>query len=158
LRIGSGFDIHRLVPNRALLLGGVQIPFELGLEGHSDGDALMHAVIDALLGAANLGDIGMFFPPGDSRTKNISSSVMIARVMELLSQKSYQVVNVDTVLICEKPQLSPHYAAIKKSLADLLKVDVECVSVKAKTAEKLGDIGAGKAIAAQAVALLELGA
>lgn len=155
LRIGTGFDIHRLVPDRPLRLGGVHIPFELGLEGHSDGDALIHAVIDALLGAVSLGDIGIFFPPGESHTKNISSSVMMAKAIELISQSGYQVVNVDTVVICESPKLSDHYVAIKQSLADLLKVDLACVGVKAKTAEKLGDIGAGKAIAVQAVALLE---
>ena len=155
LRIGTGFDIHRLVPDCPLRLGGVHIPFELGLEGHSDGDALIHALIDALLGAASLGDIGIFFPPGESRTKNISSPVMLGEVMELLFQKGYQVINVDTVVICERPQLSGHYGAIKQSLADLLKIDSDCVSVKAKTAEKLGDIGAGRAIAVQAVALIE---
>jgi 2-C-methyl-D-erythritol 2,4-cyclodiphosphate synthase len=155
LRIGNGFDIHRLVPDRPLLLGGVHIPFELGLEGHSDGDALIHAVIDALLGAASLGDIGMFFPPGEASTKNIESPVMIAEVMELLAQKNYQVVNVDTVIICEHPKLSPHYQAIKTSLSHLLKIDPARVSIKAKTAEKLGDIGAGRAIAVQAVVLLE---
>jgi 2-C-methyl-D-erythritol 2,4-cyclodiphosphate synthase len=155
LRIGNGFDIHRLVPDRPLLLGGLHIPFEFGLEGHSDGDALIHAVIDALLGAANLGDIGMFFPPGEARTKNMSSTLMIAKVLELLSKSSYQIVNIDTVVICESPKLSEHYQAIKQSLSALLKIDLERVSVKAKTAEKLGDIGAGKAIAVQAVVLLE---
>ena len=143
------------MPDRELRLGGVHIPFELGLEGHSDGDALIHAIIDALLGAASLGDIGIFFPPGETAIKGIKSPVMLAKVLELLSEKSYKIVNVDTVVICEKPQLSGHYPAIRQTLADLLKLDIECVSVKAKTAEKLGDIGAGKAIAAQAVALLE---
>jgi len=156
LRIGTGFDIHRLVPDRELRIGGIHIPFELGLEGHSDGDALIHAVIDALLGAASLGDIGIFFPSSEAAIKNIKSPVMLAKVLELLTSKGYKVVNVDTVVICEKPQLSGHYPAIKQSLADLLKIDLDCVSVKAKTMEKLGDIGAGKAIAAQAVALLEL--
>jgi len=155
LRIGNGFDVHRLVPDRELRLGGVHIPFELGLEGHSDGDALIHAIIDALLGAASLGDIGIFFPPGQAAIKNIKSPVMLAKVLELLTQKGYKIVNVDTVVICEKPQLSGHYPAIKRSLADLLKIDLECVSVKAKTMETLGDIGAGKAIAVQAVALID---
>lgn len=155
LRIGTGFDIHRLVPDRELRLGGIHIPFELGLEGHSDGDVLIHAVIDALLGAASLGDIGIFFPPSEAAIKNIKSPVMLAKVLELLTSKGYKAVNIDTVVFCEKPQLSGHYLAIKQSLADLLKIDLDCVSVKAKTMEKLGDIGAGKAIAAQAVALLE---
>jgi len=156
LRIGTGFDIHKLVHNRPLLLGGVTIPFELGLEGHSDGDALIHAVIDALLGAASLGDIGIFFPPGQAKTKDISSLAMLRQVMELLTEKGFVVVNVDANVICESPKLSPHYGEIKNSLAKLLSLSTDCVSVKAKTAEKLGEIGAGKAIAVQAVALLEI--
>jgi len=155
LRIGTGFDIHRLVPNRQLRLGGVTIPFALGLEGHSDGDALIHAVIDALLGAANLGDIGMLFPPGQVKTKDLNSAVMINKVMELLAEKGFQIVNVDTNVICQNPKLSVHYGAIKTSLAELLSLGEDCVSVKAKTAEELGEIGAGKAIAVQAVALLQ---
>ena len=156
LRIGTGFDVHRLVPNRQLCLGGIVIPFELGLAGHSDGDVLVHAVIDALLGAASLGDIGIFFPPGEPETKDMMSGDMLTYVVNLLEKKNYVVINIDTVVICERPRLSNYYASIKKNFANLLNIDVGRVNVKAKTAEQLGEIGAGQAIAAQAVALLEL--
>ena len=155
LRIGTGFDVHRLVPGRPLLLGGLHIPFELGLEGHSDGDALIHAIIDALLGAACLGDIGIFFPPTDDRIKNIHSADMMRQVIKVLKDKGWSVINVDAVVICEKPKLSGLYRQIAESLSKLIDIDIERVSVKAKTAEKLGEIGTGNALAVQAVALIE---
>jgi 2-C-methyl-D-erythritol 2,4-cyclodiphosphate synthase len=153
MRVGTGFDVHRLVPDVPLKLGGAAIPFHLGLEGHSDGDVLIHAVIDALLGASNLGDIGLLFPE-DETVRGMDSTIMLTKVVDLLAENSYEVVNVDAVIICEAPKLSGHYQTICSSLGSLLKTDASRVSVKAKTAERLGEIGKGEAIAAQCVVLL----
>jgi len=153
MRVGTGFDVHRLAPDVPLKLGGASIPYHLGLEGHSDGDVLIHAVIDALLGASNLGDIGLLFPE-DTTKKGMDSTIMLSKVAELLAENSYEVVNVDAVIICEQPKLSGHYQTICQSMGALLKTDVSRVSVKAKTAERLGEIGKGEAIAAQCVVLL----
>lgn len=155
MRIGNGFDIHRLVQGRKLILAGVEIPHDKGVDGHSDGDALTHAVIDALLGAAAQGNIGTWFPPTDPSIKGISSFEMLAAVLKKLNELNYVIANVDTVVICEKPKLSPHYEVMRESLARALKVDREQVSVKATTAERLGPIGQGEAIAVQAVVLIE---
>jgi 2-C-methyl-D-erythritol 2,4-cyclodiphosphate synthase len=154
MRVGTGFDVHRLVPDVPLKLGGASIPFHLGLEGHSDGDVLVHAVIDALLGASNLGDIGLMFPPDDPAIAGINSADMLSKVVDLLAENGYEVVNVDAVIICEEPKLSGHYQTICNSMGQLLKTDASRVSVKAKTAERLGEIGKGEAIAAQCVVLL----
>lgn len=155
MRIGNGFDVHRLVEGRKLILGGIEIPHDRGVEGHSDGDALTHAIIDALLGASAQGNIGTWFPPSDPSIKGISSFDMLSAVLEKLQELGYSVVNVDSVVICEKPKLSPYYEKMRQSLAGVLKIDIDQVSVKATTSERLGPIGQGDAIAVQAVALLD---
>lgn len=154
MRVGLGWDIHRLVEGRQLKLGGVNIPFDRGLHGHSDGDALVHAVIDALLGAACLGDIGSWFPPEDPAYKDADSLTMLAKVREELKRRNFQISNIDCVIICEKPKLKPHYETMRKTMSDCLAIDHDSLSVKATTAEGLGEIGEGSAIAAKAVALI----
>jgi 2-C-methyl-D-erythritol 2,4-cyclodiphosphate synthase len=153
LRVGIGYDVHRLVAGRPLLLGGVSIPFELGLEGHSDADVLTHAVIDALLGAAGLGNIGQHFPDSDERYRGASSLDLLSSSRELLG--IYSVVNVDAVVIAQAPRLQPHLEAMAQNLARGLGVEPEQVSVKATSPEGVGALGRGEGIAAQAVALLE---
>ena len=155
MRIGTGFDIHRLVAGRKLVLGGVELDFDRGLEGHSDGDALTHAVIDALLGAAALGDIGVWFPPDDMQHKGADSLDMLRRVKALLDEHEFAISNIDATIICEKPKLSPHFETMRQKLAEVLNLPLEQVSVKATTMERLGPIGQGQAIAAQAVALID---
>ncbi len=154
MRIGTGYDVHRLVSGRALIIGGIEIDYHLGLEGHSDGDPLTHSIIDALLGAAALGDIGMHFPPGDPRFKGSNSLVLLGHVYELLSERGYRIVNIDSTIICESPKMSPFFDRMRATLAACLHVDVDALSVKATTTEKLGYIGRGEAIAAEAVALI----
>jgi 2-C-methyl-D-erythritol 2,4-cyclodiphosphate synthase len=154
VRIGNGYDIHRLVEGRPLILGGVTVPYEKGLEGHSDGDVLTHAIINALLGALALGDIGMHFPPGDARFKGINSQDMLRHTQKLLETKGQKIVNIDSMIVCERPKLSPLYAAMREALSKTLAIDVDSISVKASTAEGLGTIGGGLAIAAHAVALV----
>lgn len=154
MRIGTGWDIHRLVENRPLIIGGVQIPHSLGEAGHSDGDVLLHALIDALLGAAALGDIGSHYPPSDDQWKNISSLELLRITLDKL--EGWEIVNVDTTVILEHPKLRPHIQAIRYSLAQACNITIEQVSVKAKTAEGvLGEIGQGMAIIAQASVLLK---
>ena len=153
-RIGIGYDIHRLVEGRKLILGGVEIPFEKGLLGHSDSDVLTHAICDALLGAAALGDIGSHFPDNDPQFAGASSLDMLARVVEVLRERGYQVANVDSTVMTERPRLAPHIGAIRHKLAAVLQVAVEQVSVKAKTNEKLDAVGQGEAMTAQAIALI----
>ena len=154
-RIGIGCDYHRLVEGRKLILGGVEIPFSKGLAGHSDGDVLTHAICDALLGAAGLGDIGQHFPDTDPQWKDASSLALLARVVELIHKQGYLIVNVDTVVIAQEPKLAPHFAVIREKLARALAVEPEFVNIKAKTTEGFEAVGRGEAIAAQAVALLE---
>jgi len=155
IRVGTGFDIHRLVLERKLILGGVHVPFNMGLEGHSDGDVLIHAIIDALLGAAALGDIGIFFPVGDAQFANADSAAMLAMVKGWLTERSYAIINIDSVIICERPKLATLYPRMQVRLSEVLGIEANQISVKAKTAEGLGDIGKGDAIAAQACALIE---
>lgn len=155
MRVGTGFDIHRLVEGTPLVLGGVTIPFEKGLEGHSDGDALTHAIVDALLGAACLGDIGVHFPPGDEKHKNANSIDFLNHVTDLLDGKMFNIQNVDATIICETPKMSPHYEAMRQNLSKAMRISMEQVSIKSKTMEKIGPIGEGLAIACQAVALIE---
>lgn len=155
MRIGIGFDIHRLVDGRSLLLGGVKIPHAKGLLGHSDGDVLLHALCDALLGAIGAGDIGSYFPDTDPKWKGASSVQFIDRAMELVSRRSLRVANVDAVILAEEPKLSPHRAAIQRLVAQMLRVKDDRINVKAKTMEKLGPIGEGEAMAATVVVLLE---
>jgi 2-C-methyl-D-erythritol 2,4-cyclodiphosphate synthase len=155
LRIGTGYDIHRLVLARRLMLGGVHIPFDQGLEGHSDGDVLLHAIIDALLGAAGLGDIGLFFPSTDEKIANIASTLLLSDVLNRLKQKNYAIVNIDCVVICERPKLSQYYVAMQATISKTLACDPQQINVKAKTADGIGEIGKGDAIAAQVCALIE---
>jgi 2-C-methyl-D-erythritol 2,4-cyclodiphosphate synthase len=154
-RVGIGYDIHRLKKGRPLMLGGVRIPFEKGLDGHSDADVLLHAVTDALLGAAALPDIGHYFPPGDPLTKNIASGQMLSKALHEVEKQGCSVANVDCVVIAEAPKLLPHRAAIRAAISRLLKIDVGNVQVKGKTNEGLDAVGRGEAIASQAVVLLK---
>jgi len=154
VRIGMGYDLHRLVPGRPLLLGGVIIPAPFGEDGHSDGDVLIHALIDALLGAAALGDIGTHFPPSDPAYKDIDSRELLARTMELIRKAGYRVGNVDATVILEKPKLKDHIQAIRSLVASDLSVDIETVSIKAKTNESVDAVGESRAVAVHAVALL----
>ena len=155
LRIGHGYDVHRLVGNRPLILGGVTIPHETGLLGHSDADVLLHAVMDALLGAAALGDIGKLFPDTDAAYENISSLTLLARVAELLAQNGYTVVNLDATVLAQAPKLAPHREAMRRNIAAALGIDISRVSVKATTEEGLGFTGEKLGIAAHTVALIE---
>ncbi|MCZ6532281.1 MAG: 2-C-methyl-D-erythritol 2,4-cyclodiphosphate synthase [SAR324 cluster bacterium] len=155
MRIGTGFDVHRLVPQRPLVLGGVRIPHPLGLEGHSDADVLLHAVADALLGAAALGDLGRHFPPDDPAFKDADSAVLLRRVVDLLGAAGWRTVNVDSTIIAQRPRLAAHIPTMCANLAQALKIGEAQVSVKATTTEGLGFTGNEEGIAAQAVALIE---
>ena len=154
IRFGIGYDVHKLAPNRKLILGGVEIPHELGLEAHSDGDVLIHAIIDAILGAATLGDIGQHFPMTDE-FKNISSVELLKRTCELVAGKGYSIGNVDSIVVAQRPKLAPHISAMRERLAEVLNVELDAVSVKAKTEEGLGFTGTEQGIAAYAVACLQ---
>ena len=156
LRVGLGYDVLQLVAQRRLVLGGVQIPFHKGLMGHSDADVLCHAVADALLGAAGLGDLGQHFPDSDPQFKDICSLVLLERVADLLKEKGLDVVNVDATLIAQEPRLSPHIAQMVGNIAGRLDVPRDAVSVKATTTEGLGFAGEGLGVAAQAVALVHV--
>lgn len=155
MRIGHGYDVHRLVEGRKLILGGQEIEHYLGLLGHSDADVLTHAVMDALLGAAGLWDIGHAFPDTDSAYEGISSLVLLERVMEMLEQNGYRVGNVDATILAQRPKLAPYIPAMRSTLARVMKVPESCVNVKATTEEGLGFSGREEGIAAHAVALLE---
>ncbi|MBQ9685782.1 MAG: 2-C-methyl-D-erythritol 2,4-cyclodiphosphate synthase [Oscillospiraceae bacterium] len=155
MRIGHGYDVHRLVEGRRLILGGVEIPYEKGLLGHSDADVLTHALMDALLGAAALGDIGKLFPDSDARYEGADSLMLLAAVMERITQAGYRVGNVDCTVIAQRPKLAPYIPQMRLRLAQVMGVDPDQVSVKATTEEKLGFTGEGLGIAAHAVALLE---
>ncbi len=158
IRIGNGYDVHRLVEGRKLILGGVEIESPRGLLGHSDADVLLHAIIDAMLGAAALGDIGRHFPDTDPSIKDIDSGVMLRKINRLLGEKNYRVVNVDSIVVAQRPKLAPYIQSMRCRIAELLELDVESVSVKAKTEEGLGFTGSGEGIAAHAVVLIESGA
>ena len=155
MRIGHGYDVHRLTEGRNLILGGVEIPYEKGLLGHSDADVLAHAVMDALLGAAGLGDIGRHFPDNDDRYLGADSLVLLKEVCRLLKEKGYCVGNVDATVIAQRPKLMAYIPDMRKKLADVMNVDEDAVNVKATTEEKLGFTGEGLGIAAHAVALIE---
>jgi len=155
VRIGNGFDVHALVPGRRLVLGGVDIPFERGLDGHSDADVLLHALADAILGALALGDIGRHFPDSDSRWKGADSRVLLRHVVGLATEAGYRIGNVDVTVIAQAPKIAPHVAAMRTNIAADLDCDERCVSVKATTTEHLGFAGRGEGIAALATALLE---
>lgn len=154
-RIGTGFDVHRLTEDRKLILGGVEIPFEKGLLGHSDADVLVHALMDALLGAAAMGDIGKLFPDNDEAYAGISSMKLLARVGEVLAEAGYRLSNADVTVICQKPKLAPYIDTMRQNIAKVLGVDLQRISIKATTTEKLGFTGRGEGIAAEAVCLLQ---
>lgn len=154
-RIGFGNDIHRLVPGKRLILGGVEIESDLGAEGHSDADALTHAITDAILGALALGDIGTHFPNSDERWRNAESFVFLRFAVGLMKEHGYEVANVDATVSLEQPKLRPYIDEIRKGLADALEVETNCVSVKAKTGEGVDAVGEGKAIRAEAIILLK---
>jgi 2-C-methyl-D-erythritol 2,4-cyclodiphosphate synthase len=151
IRTGLGWDVHRLAPGRKLILAGVEIPSEFGLEGHSDADVLFHAVTDAILGAAALGDIGMHFPDSDPKWKGADSGQFLKHAVKLVSERGYSIVNVDTTVILERPKLKDYRAAIRTSLARALDLEEDRVSVKFKTAERVGPVGEGKSSEAQAI-------
>lgn len=155
MRIGHGYDVHRLVSNRKLILGGVEIPFEKGLDGHSDADVLVHAVMDAMLGALALGDIGKLFPDNDDAYLGADSIVLLKRVREVLAQNGWRISNLDATVIAQRPKLAPFIDTMRENIARTLQTDVSNVSVKATTEEKLGFTGSGEGIAAHAVCLIE---
>lgn len=154
LRIGEGWDIHALVEGRKLILGGVEIPHTKGLLGHSDADALLHAITDALLGAAALGDIGTHFPDTDPRFKGADSAILLADAAQAVRDQGYTIGNIDSTVIAQAPKLAPHIAAMRARIAQVLGLDVNQVNVKAKTAEKMGAVGEGRAMEARVVVLL----
>ena len=154
MRIGIGYDVHKLVPGRKLILGGVEIPHELGLLGHSDADVLTHAIMDALLGALALGDIGQHFPDTDEAYKGADSLALLGRVVVLLGEHGYEVGNIDSIIIAEKPKMKPHIPEMREKIAGVLGVGIDRISVKATTEEKLGFTGREEGISSQAVVLL----
>ena len=155
MRIGHGYDVHRLVPGRKLILGGVEVPFEKGLDGHSDADVLLHAVMDAMLGAAALGDIGAHFPDTDARYRGISSLLLLEKTASLLAAHGWRVSNLDATLIAQRPKLAPYIPAMRAAIAQALQMETDDVSVKATTEERLGFTGREEGIAAHAVCLIE---
>ena len=155
LRIGHGYDVHRLVSGRPLILGGVDVPYEKGLDGHSDADVLLHAIMDALLGAAALGDIGKLFPDSDDAYRNISSLLLLKKTAEALEEAGYAVVNLDATLVAQAPKIGAYRDKMRQNIADVLEIDVSQVSVKATTEEHLGFTGTGEGMAAHAAALIE---
>ena len=155
MRIGQGYDVHKLVEGRKLILGGVDVPYEKGLLGHSDADVLLHAIMDALLGAAALGDIGKHFPDNDNSYKGISSIELLKKVSLLLKEKNYSIINVDSTIIAQKPKLAPYIYDMRVNIADALGIDVDRISVKATTEEGLGFTGEGLGIASSAICLID---
>lgn len=153
-KIGHGYDVHRLVEGRKLILGGVDIPYEKGLLGHSDADVLVHAIMDALLGALALGDIGKHFPDTDEEYSNADSLKLLSKVCRLIRDNGYTIGNIDSTILCQKPKLAPHIASMRENIAKVCGISVECVSVKATTEERLGFTGEGLGISAHAVCLL----
>lgn len=155
LRIGNGYDVHRLVEERKLILGGIEIPHTKGVLGHSDGDVLIHAIMDAMLGALALGDIGQHFPDTDMKYENIDSTILLTRVKELIEERGYRVINLDSIVVLQKPKIKPYIEAMRKRVAEVLEIDVEQVSVKATTEEKLGFTGDETGVKSYCVVLLE---
>ena len=155
MRIGHGYDVHRFAENRRLFLGGIEIPSDKGLLGHSDADVLLHAICDALLGAAALGDIGRHFPDSDESFKGIDSKILLEKTVALINDKGYKVANIDATVIAQKPRLSPYIEGMRQCIASLCLIDIECVNVKATTEEKLGFTGREEGISSHAVCLLE---
>ena len=154
IRVGFGYDVHKLVPGRDLWLGGIKIPHTLGLLGHSDADVLIHAICDALLGAANMRDIGFHFPDTSADTLNIDSKILLRKTIDLIATKGYRVGNIDATVCAERPKINPHVEAMKECLADVMGIDTDDVSIKATTTEKLGFIGREEGISAYATVLV----
>ena len=155
LRIGNGYDVHKLVEGRKLILGGVEIPHTKGVLGHSDGDVLIHAIMDAMLGALALGDIGQHFPDTDMKYENIDSTILLTRVKELIVERGYRVINLDSIIVLQKPKVKPYIEAMRKRVAEVLEIDIDQVSVKATTEEKLGFTGDESGVKSYCVVLLE---
>jgi 2-C-methyl-D-erythritol 2,4-cyclodiphosphate synthase len=154
-RVGEGWDVHALVPGRTLIIGGVQIPFHLGLLGHSDADVLLHAITDALLGAAGLGDIGTHFPDTDDRWKNCDSSQLLKETGILLANSGWQIVNIDSTVVAQAPKLMDYKLLMRQRISSVLNLGIDSINIKAKTAEKLGPVGMGQSIEARAVVLIQ---
>lgn len=155
MRIGIGYDVHKLVENRKLIIGGVNIPYVKGLLGHSDADVLIHAIMDSILGALALKDIGYHFPDSDNEYKNIDSKILLKRVFKIMKENNFKIGNIDSVIACEKPKLAPYIDSMRKVIADILNTDVENISIKATTTEKMGFIGREEGISAEVICLLE---
>ncbi|MHD0319110.1 2-C-methyl-D-erythritol 2,4-cyclodiphosphate synthase [Fusobacterium sp. THCT1E2] len=155
IRIGNGYDVHILTEGRKLVLGGIEIPHTKGVLGHSDGDVLVHAVMDAMLGALALGDIGQHFPDTDMKYENIDSTILLKRVKELVAERGYKIINLDSIIVLQKPKVKPYIEAMRKRIAEVLEIDVEQVSVKATTEEKLGFTGDESGVKSYCVVLLE---
>ena len=155
IKVGQGFDVHQLVSGRKCIIGGVEIPFDKGLDGHSDADVLLHAISDALLGAAGLGDIGKHFPNTDPSIKNIDSRNILKKVVLLLHEKKYSIINIDATVICELPKLTPYIDRMKNNIASDCHIEINAVNIKATTTETLGFTGRGEGMAAQAICLVE---
>ena len=155
-RIGNGYDVHRLVEGRKLILGGVDIPHSLGLDGHSDADVLCHAICDSLLGASGAGDLGKFFPDTDNKWKGVSSLVLLEKSCQLANERGFQIANIDTTIVAQQPKLAPHIDLMIKNIAQTLKVDSSQINIKATTTEQLGFAGREEGIAAYAIALLRV--
>lgn len=155
LRIGNGYDVHKLVEGRKLILGGVEIPHTKGVLGHSDGDVLIHAIMDAMLGALALGDIGQHFPDTDMKYENIDSTILLTRVKELIAERGYRIINLDSIIVLQKPKVKPYIEAMRKRVAEVLEIDIDQVSVKATTEEKLGFTGDESGVKSYCVVLLE---
>ena len=156
-RIGNGYDIHRLVEGRNLIIGGIKLqhPENLGLDGHSDADVLIHSIMDALLGAISLGDIGKFFPPTDEKWKNADSLILLSKVIELIREEGWEVNNIDSVIVAERPKMKPHVEAMKRNISEILNIDENLIGIKATTNEKLGPEGREEGISCHSVVLLE---
>lgn len=155
LRIGNGYDVHKLVEGRKLILGGIEIPHTKGVLGHSDGDVLIHAIMDAMLGALALGDIGQHFPDTDMKYENIDSTILLTRVKELIAERGYKIINLDSIIVLQKPKVKPYIEAMRKKVAEVLEIDMEQVSIKATTEEKLGFTGDESGVKSYCVVLLE---
>ena len=157
LRIGNGYDVHRLVEGRRLMLGGVEIPHTKGVLGHSDWDVLLHAITDAIIGALGLGDIGLHFPDNDENLKDIDSALLLKKINNIMKEKNYRIVNLDSIIVIQKPKLRPHIDSIRDNIAKILEIEPELVNVKAKTEEKLGFTGDETGVKSYCVVLLEKG-
>ena len=155
LRIGQGYDVHRYSKDRELILGGIKIPFELGLDGHSDADVLVHAIMDAIVGALSLGDIGKLFPDTDPKYKGIDSMILLMEVLKIMKEKGYSIINVDATIVAQEPKLRPYIDIIRENLSKNMEIDLECLSIKATTEEKLGFTGAMEGMKSYCVILLE---